>query len=92
LKTSSTQDLDSKLQLGNRIEWSLLRHAIERVKSRADLSLGIVRALLERGASLDDTSMAPSRYLGSLLWKETSIRKLAMRSDCADLKKLVAKY
>ena len=92
LKTSSAQDLDSKLQLENRIEWSLLRHAIERVKSQAHLSLGIVRALLERGASLDDTSMAPSRYLCILLWKETSLRKLAMRSNCADLKKLVAKY
>ena len=92
LKTSSTQDLDSKLQLENGIEWSLLRHAIERVKSQADPSLRIVRAMLERGASLDDTSMAPSRYLGSLLWKETSIRKLAMRSRCLDLWELAGKY
>jgi len=72
-----------------------LHYAIEQVKTRSELSLEVVRVLLERGASLADTSVVPERYLGGLLYvgfRGTTIRDIAMRSDRTDLKELIAQY
>jgi ankyrin repeat protein len=69
-----------------------LVYAIERVNTHSELSLDIVHALLKRRANLYDTVRDPSKRLWGYSWKNTSIRGIAMRSERADLRELVAKY
>jgi ankyrin repeat protein len=91
LEISNSQDLNIQAR-GNEYRWQPLRCAIEEVTGPSKPSLDIVRALLERGASPDNTFMGPMKRTGSFLWKKTTIRELAMRSDRDDLKKLISEY
>lgn len=86
---SAAPDLNVRRSGTNGFKWSLLRYAIEQVNDDHEISLDIVRMLLERGANLYETSMAfgPGTAFG-----EIPIRDIAMRSDRADLKKLIAGY
>jgi ankyrin repeat protein len=91
LKTSDAQALDTHLHRKDMDRIVPLRYAIEEVRKRG-VSLDMVRMLLEVGASLDDTSLAPSKYLGRFRMREIPIRETAMRSDRDDLKKLISRY
>jgi hypothetical protein len=91
LEISSSQDLNIQTR-GSEDRWQPLRCAIEEATGPWKPSLDIVRALLERGASPDNTFMGPMKRTGGFLWRKTKIRELAMRSDRDDLKKLISEY
>jgi len=63
LETSDTGFLDAHLRNKDDYGKTPLARSIEQVIAQPDLSLDITRALLERGASLDDTVRARSRRL-----------------------------
>lgn len=92
LETLDHDFLDIHLRRKDHHGYTPLAHAIERVNTRPKLPLDVLHALLERGASLDDTFIEPSRRLWGYTWKKTPIRDMAMRSERADLRELVAKY
>jgi ankyrin repeat protein len=100
LKTSDTQYLDDHLQRKNEGGRSPLGTAIGQVESEWARSLDIVQALLQQGASLDDTSVVSPLPLSSprsggffrVGFRGTTIRDIAMRSNRDDLKELVAKF
>jgi ankyrin repeat protein len=95
LKTSGSHFLAIHLRRKDRHGHSPLGKAIARVIAQPQLSLDITRILLERGASLDDTSRGSERKLRKLWgprWRETSLRDIAKRSDRVDLKDLVEEH
>jgi hypothetical protein len=100
LKTSDAQYLDDHLQRKNEGGRSPLGTAIGQVESGWARSLDIVQALLQQGASLDDTSVVSPLPLSSprsggffrVGFRGTTIRDIAMRSNGDDLKELVAKF
>jgi hypothetical protein len=92
LKTSDWQFLDFHLRRRDRDGYSPLGYSIGRLIARPKLSLDITRVLLERGATLDDTSQARSRKLWGPYWRQTPLREIAMRSGRADLKELLAEF
>ena len=93
LLKKSDDFLGFRLHTKNNAGRTPLACSIKQVITHPELSLDIARVLLEQGASLDDTSMAPSKRLwGRPHWRETPLRDIATRSDRADLKKLVAEY
>jgi ankyrin repeat protein len=91
LKASKTQLVKYHLQCENEDGKTPLRYAIEEVIANIG-HCDIVEALLKRGASLEETSKAPSRYPGGLFQTKTSLRTTAMLSTRYDLRELVAKY
>jgi hypothetical protein len=92
LEASDVHHVNYYLQCGIEDRKTPLRYAIEEVVAKLWHSLDIVEALLKRGASLEETSKAPSRYLGGFFQTKTSLRTTAMRSNRPDLRELVAKY
>jgi hypothetical protein len=86
LRTSDPQSFGIHLQM------SPLHYAIEASLIRNDeVSVDVVRALLERGASLDETAREPSQFLW-IKHKRISRGSIAMQSFRADMRKLVAEY
>lgn len=65
LNTSDARFRKFHLQRKNEDGATPLRYAIGEVEYNSRKSLDVVRALLERGASLDDTAMAPMRRSGA---------------------------
>jgi ankyrin repeat protein len=92
LETLDSNSVEYELRKKDHHGRTPLGYAIERVDTCSKLSLDVLSALLERGANLDDTFREPSKRLWGSSWKETPIRDIAMRSERADLRELVAEY
>jgi len=91
-RSSDAQNMDAHLELKDDHGRTPLGYVILQSLVRRRYSLGMVQALLERGASLDVTFKAhPGKGL-AYHWRQPSLRDKVMRSNRADLKELVAKY
>jgi hypothetical protein len=91
LEASNAQLVKHYLQCENGDGKTPLRCAIAEFVAN-DLHWDIVEALLKRIVRLEETSKAPSTYLGGLFQTKNSLRTTALRSNRVDPKKLLAKY